>query len=75
MESRDKLSYSLAQFYDGILHEKLPGTIFANWVDVRDVAESHLIAMEREEASGQRFITSAGELDILGRVKNVTWRS
>lgn len=48
-----------------MLHEKAPGATFGNWVDVRDVAESHLIAMEREEVSGQRIICSAGERNTL----------
>jgi nucleoside-diphosphate-sugar epimerase len=64
VDSREKLSYSLAQFYNGILHEKAPGATFGNWIDVRDVAESHLLTLEREEASGQRFITSAGKQKI-----------
>lgn len=55
------MSYSLDQFYDGIAHEKTPGTPYGSWVDVRDVAESHLLALERKEASGQRLIVSAGK--------------
>ncbi|TFL00648.1 D-lactaldehyde dehydrogenase [Pterulicium gracile] len=31
------------------------------WVDVRDIAFAHVLALEIEAASGQRFITSAGE--------------
>ncbi|KAF8499466.1 D-lactaldehyde dehydrogenase [Gautieria morchelliformis] len=60
VESREKLSYSLAQLYDGLSHEKTPGATFGNWVDVRDVAECHVLAMERDEAAGQRIIASAG---------------
>ncbi|KAF8592047.1 NAD(P)-binding protein [Ramaria rubella] len=59
VECHEKLSYSLMQFYDGIRHEKTLGATFGNWVDVRDVAESHVLTMEREEASGERFITCA----------------
>lgn len=30
-------------------------------VDVRDMAEAHIIALEKEEAKGQRIVISAGE--------------
>ncbi|KAI5860327.1 NAD(P)-binding protein [Durotheca rogersii] len=36
-----------------------PGGVFL-WVDVRDVALAHVNAMERPEAGGQRFFTTAG---------------
>lgn len=35
------------------------------WVDVRDVAEAHVRALEREGAGGERIIVSGGELSIL----------
>ena len=31
-----------------------------NWVDVRDVALAHVLAMEKAEAAGERFIVSNG---------------
>jgi hypothetical protein len=31
------------------------------WVDVRDLALAHVLALEKEEAYGQRIIVSAGE--------------
>jgi len=31
-----------------------------NYVDVRDVSEAHILAIEKEEAGGQRFIVSKG---------------
>ena len=33
-------------------------------VDVRDVAEAHLAAMEKPEAAGQRFIVSGGPMPL-----------
>ena len=30
------------------------------WVDVRDIAQAHTLALQKEEASGNRFIISAG---------------
>lgn len=34
------------------------------WVDVRNVAEAHLAALERPEASGERFLVSEGTFNI-----------
>ncbi|HCZ7103062.1 TPA: aldehyde reductase, partial [Staphylococcus aureus] len=37
-----------------------------NVVDVRDVAELHILAMTNEQASGKRFIATAdGQIDLL----------
>ncbi len=37
-----------------------------NVVDVRDVAELHILAMSNEQASGKRFIATAdGQIDLL----------
>ncbi|UPK43960.1 MULTISPECIES: SDR family oxidoreductase [Paenibacillus] len=35
--------------------------IYSDYVDVRDVAELHILAMVRPEASGERFIASSAE--------------
>jgi len=32
------------------------------WVDVRDAALGHVLALEKPDASGQRIITTAGGL-------------
>lgn len=43
------------------------------WVDVRDVALAHVEAMERPEAGGKRFFTTAGiftNRDIVAAVRN-----
>lgn len=31
-----------------------------SWIDVRDLAEYHALALEKEEAGGERIIVSAG---------------
>jgi NADPH-dependent methylglyoxal reductase len=36
--------------------EKVPPTDFAGCADVRDVAKAHLLALEKDEAQGERFI-------------------
>ncbi|KAI5293817.1 hypothetical protein KEM52_005169 [Ascosphaera acerosa] len=40
--------------------KRLPPTAFPVWVDVRDVALAHVLAMEKKEASGKRFFTING---------------
>ena len=33
----------------------------ANWIDVRDVAEAHVKALETEDARDKRFLVAAGK--------------
>lgn len=40
--------------------KSLPPSAFPVWVDVRDVALAHVLAMEKDEASGKRFFTIHG---------------
>ncbi|KAI5305625.1 hypothetical protein KEM56_003827 [Ascosphaera pollenicola] len=40
--------------------KSLPPTPFPEWVDVRDVALAHVLAMEKDEASGKRFFIING---------------
>ena len=37
-----------------------PASESNSWVDVRDTALGHVLALEKEAAGGQRIITSAG---------------
>jgi nucleoside-diphosphate-sugar epimerase len=30
------------------------------WIDVRDIAEAHVLALEKEKAGGERFVLGAG---------------
>ena len=43
-----------------------------NFVDVHDVAEGHLRALEIEEAGGQRFILASRSWSILYRINSNT---
>lgn len=45
---------------DKSLPEDVCGSFAGNFVDVRTVSKAHTLALQKEEASGQRFITSAG---------------
>ncbi|PSN66757.1 NAD(P)-binding protein [Corynespora cassiicola Philippines] len=44
----------------GKFKEEIPATGIHLWVDVRDVAEAHVLAFEKPEAAGKRFFTVAG---------------
>jgi len=38
-----------------------------SWVDVRDVAEAHVVALEKPDAGGERILFSAGMLSLTSR--------
>lgn len=44
----------------GKFTEEIPHTGVFLWVDVRNVAEAHVAAFEKEEAGNKRFFTTAG---------------
>lgn len=44
--------------------EKLPDTGLPLWVDVRDVAKAHILALEQDSVIGKRVILSGGPYDI-----------
>lgn len=52
---------------NNIIRQMLEGTqknlakIYSDYVDVRDVADLHILAMTRPEANGERFIASSSE--------------
>lgn len=50
----------IADLIQGKWLAEIPTSGVFLWVDVRDVARAHLEAMERAEAGGKRFFTSAG---------------
>lgn len=58
------LNESNSMFLKAITDKNLPevvcGSFVGNFVDVRNVSEAHKHALQKEEAAGQRFITSAG---------------
>ncbi|KAJ7597563.1 D-lactaldehyde dehydrogenase [Mycena floridula] len=61
------LNVSTKQWYETVFHDELkaePSAEFLlsgnSWVDVRDLAEAHVLALEKESAGGERFIVSAG---------------
>ncbi|TFK38821.1 D-lactaldehyde dehydrogenase [Crucibulum laeve] len=68
ISSPDHLNTSLRQWYDAVYApsppaaERTPALLLnANaWVDVRDIAEAHVRALEKEAAGGERIIVCGG---------------
>ncbi|KAI1811526.1 NAD dependent epimerase/dehydratase [Poronia punctata] len=50
----------VAALITGKWKDEIPANGVYFWVDVRDVAKAHVEAMERPEAGGNRFFTTAG---------------
>lgn len=44
----------------GKFKDEIPASGVHLWVDVRDAAEAHVAAFEKEEAGNKRFFTTAG---------------
>lgn len=63
--SRDKLSFS-CQLASGVAlsntEDSLPLIDFPHWVDVRDVALAHLLALTNLQARGERFILAPNKV-------------
>jgi nucleoside-diphosphate-sugar epimerase len=51
------------QIIKNILEGKMKNLLHMgfDYVDIRDVADLHILAMERPEASGERFLATSGE--------------
>ncbi|KAH8742662.1 ketoreductase [Diaporthe sp. PMI_573] len=60
LDSVNTSNQFLADVLSGKYKSGLPPTGFPLWVDVRDVALAHVLAMEKEEAAGKRFLITAG---------------
>lgn len=58
VEGMNTSNVRFVEFITGAVKEKCPptGTLF--WADVRDVALAHVLAIEKEEAAGQRYFTA-----------------
>lgn len=63
LQTLDNLNTSnnnIYKFINGTHKKELPPTAILLWVDVRDLALAHVLAMEKKEAGGQRFFITAG---------------
>ncbi|EJT96899.1 D-lactaldehyde dehydrogenase [Dacryopinax primogenitus] len=62
---KDSLNASVQILYDAVLTPMTGEVLYqfmGSWVDVRDVALAHALALQKEEAGGERIIVSAGQL-------------
>ncbi|KAH6686687.1 ketoreductase [Plectosphaerella plurivora] len=71
LDSVNTSNQFLAEVLQGKHKDGLPPTSFPTWVDVRDVALAHVLAMEREEAAGKRFLVAAGNYSNVELAKTV----
>lgn len=63
ISSPDELNTSQADLYTTLLKgkdEQALATQGGSWIDVRDLARAHVLALEKEAASWERIIVSAG---------------
>jgi len=64
VNSVDDLNFSARQWYDAVLIGGQPEEVLlatqASWIDVRDLAEAHVLASEKEAAGGERILICAG---------------
>lgn len=66
LNSLDALNTSNLRIRDlitGAAKSKCPTTGNYLWVDVRDLAEAHVLAMEKEETAGKRFFITKGNFN------------
>jgi len=64
VEAPEALNESMHSWFHSVLknlHDpKQLGNIGSEWIDVRDLAEAHVLAIKTEEAGGERFIVASG---------------
>jgi nucleoside-diphosphate-sugar epimerase len=63
VEEPSSLNTSVAEWYEKVVRQKYAeeSAERVGYVDVRDVAEAHVRALEKPEAGGERFIVDAGK--------------
>ncbi|KDQ65078.1 hypothetical protein JAAARDRAFT_28742 [Jaapia argillacea MUCL 33604] len=55
-----QLNVSVSEFYQAVIKGSGPPEFRSTWVDVRDLALAHILALQKEQAGGNRFIVCAG---------------
>jgi nucleoside-diphosphate-sugar epimerase len=60
LEAINTSNQRVRDFVLGKYRDELPASGVFIWVDVRDLAEAHVRALEVQEAGGHRFLTTAG---------------
>ncbi|TFK81176.1 NAD(P)-binding protein [Polyporus arcularius HHB13444] len=68
VDKPEKLNTSMVWWYGAVVGGSIDNESLANvgvaWVDVRDMAEAYTLALTTPEASGERFIISAGPFKL-----------
>ncbi|RDW73484.1 hypothetical protein BP6252_07391 [Coleophoma cylindrospora] len=64
IQSPDNLNYSNGLVWKAVSGNWTGDWVYPYWVDVRDVAKAHLEALQREEASGKRFILATENVKL-----------
>lgn len=70
VSSVSALNCSVLEWYNTVVSQDMDGKSLESlakvgnggWADVRDVAEAHVLALEKEAAGGERIIVSAGTM-------------
>ncbi|KAF2280104.1 NADPH-dependent methylglyoxal reductase-like protein GRE2 [Westerdykella ornata] len=60
LENMNTSNQRILSTCQGKFKDEIPPSGVYLWVDVRDVAEAHVAAMEKEDAANKRFFTTAG---------------
>ena len=60
LEALNTSNQRIRDLITGAAKSKCPPTGNYLWVDVRDLAEAHVLAMEKEETAGRRFFVTKG---------------
>eukprot|EP01117_Protostelium_nocturnum_P015540 TRINITY_DN6043_c0_g1_i1.p1 TRINITY_DN6043_c0_g1~~TRINITY_DN6043_c0_g1_i1.p1 ORF type:complete len:336 (+),score=110.06 TRINITY_DN6043_c0_g1_i1:48-1055(+) len=74
VKDAQSINLSVGLIYSALKGEEINEEMRPNYVDVRDVAEAHILAMEKPEASGNRFIVSSGHFGW-GQVNGILRRN
>ncbi|RDW87308.1 hypothetical protein BP5796_03002 [Coleophoma crateriformis] len=64
IQSPEDLNYSNGLIWKAVSGKWTGDWVYPYWVDVRDVAKAHLEALQREEASGKRFILATKNVKL-----------
>jgi len=78
VEKPQDLNTSALEWYEAVCknsqNDEAVAASLNSWVDVRDIAEAHAIALEKPEAGGERILFAAGPYtwqDFIDAAKNV----
>lgn len=74
LNESNAMIWKVAKYLKGEGEESLPVSRVPFWVDVRDLAEAHVLALLKHEAGGKRYLVSAPERFSYGLVGEIVRR-